>query len=299
MAKKIAIFTERSSLRRSGELNALFRFREVAIELGHDLDFIFKDDIKYLKNYDAIFIRALTDPLNNSYVVSRLAELNGKKVLDSSTDIRICSDKINMYSHLKKANIPFPETVFLSKEELTIENAIDFIEQLGSPVVLKAPNSSFSAYVDRAYKPEDILKIGKKFFRRADLIIVQQYMPSKFDYRVVMLDEKVISIVKYVMNGNAWRIVDHDENGKIIQCSVEGVNLEDVNPQLIEIAKKAGNSIGKGLYGIDIKEIDGDYYVIEVNDNPNIDHGLEDQKSPKIYEWIIRYLVGEEFEGLC
>lgn len=299
MGKKIAIFTERSSLRRSGELNALFRFREVAIELGHDLDFIFKDDIKYFKNYDAIFIRALTDPLNNSYVISRLAELNGIKVLDSSRDIRICSDKVNMYSHLKKANVPFPETLFLNKEELTMENARDILEQLGMPVVLKAPNSSFSAYVDRAYKAEDVIKIGKRFFRRADLIIVQQYMPSKFDYRVVMLDGKVISVVKYVMNGNAWKIVDEDENGKTIQCDVEGVDIENVNQELIEVAKKAGNSIGKGLYGIDIKEIDGEFYVIEVNDNPNIDSGLEDQKSPKIYEWIIKYLLGEEFEGLC
>ncbi len=299
MAKKIAIFTERSSLRRSGELNALFKFREAAIELGHDLDFIFKDDIKYLKNFDAIFIRALTDPLNNSYVVSRLAEINGIKVLDSSRDIRICSDKVNMYSHLKKANVPFPETIFLTKEELTKENAKDILEQLGVPVVLKAPNSSFSAYVDRAYNEEDFIKIGKKFFRRSDLIIVQQYMPSKFDYRVVMLDGKIISVVKYIMNGNAWRIVDQDESGRIIQCDVEGLDIENVKPALIDIAKNAGNSIGKGLYGIDIKEIDNEFYVIEVNDNPNIDNGVEDQNSPKIYEWIIKYLVGEEFEGLC
>ncbi|MGC8765674.1 MAG: ATP-grasp domain-containing protein [Brevinematia bacterium] len=299
MAKKIAIFTERSSLRRSGELNALFRFREAAIELGHDLDFIFKDDIKYIRNYDAIFIRALTDPLNNSYVVARIAELNGIKVLDRPKDIRICSDKVNMYSHLKKANVPFPETVFLGKDELTSENARDIIEQFGVPVVLKAPNSSFSAYVDRAYNVDDILKIGKKFFRRADIIILQQYMPSKFDYRVVLLDKKVISVVKYHMNGSAWRIVDHDENGRVIQCSVEGMDVNDVDRKLLSIALEAGNSIGEGLYGVDLKEIDGEYFVIEVNDNPNIDHGLEDQKSPKIYEWIIKYLVGEEFEGLC
>ncbi len=299
MAKKIAIFTERSSLRRSGELNALFRFREAAIELGHDLDFIFKDDIKYIKNYDSIFIRALTDPLNNSYIVARLAELNGIKVLDSSKDIRICSDKVNMYSHLKKAKVPFPETIFLEKDELTSENARDILEQFGIPVVLKAPNSSFSAYVDRAFNVEDILKIGRRFFRRADIIILQQYIPSKFDYRVVLLDKKVISVVKYHMNGNSWRIVDMDENGRKVECSVEGVDIDNVDEKLINVALEAGNSIGNGLYGVDLKDIDGEYFVIEVNDNPNIDHGLEDQKSPKIYEWIIKYLTDEEFEGLC
>lgn len=71
-----------------------------------------------------------------------------------------------------------------------------------------------------------------------------------------------------------------------------------MDPRLLDVALKAGNSIGTGLYGVDLKEVDNEYYVIEVNDNPNIDHGLEDEKSPYIYEWIIKYLAGEPFEGL-
>jgi len=295
---KIAIFTERSTLRMAAELNSLFNFRELALEQGHDLDFIFKDGIKYIKNYDAIFIRALTDPLNNSYVVSRIAELNNIRVLDMSSDIRICSDKVNMYLHLQKDNVPHPSTVFLKNDEVTIENARDFFESMGIPLVLKAPNSSFSAYVEKVSSPDEFVKIGKKFLRRSDIIIVQQYLPSRFDWRVVLLDGKVISIVKYVMNTNAWKIVDHDHDGKLLQCTVEGMEIGQVNPRLIDTSLRAGNSIGKGLYGVDLKEVDNEYYVIEVNDNPNIDQGLEDQKSPMIYEWIIKYLVGEPFEGL-
>ncbi len=34
--------------------------------------------------------------------------------------------------------------------------------------------------------------------------------------------------------------------------------------------------VGNGLYGIDIKEVDGAAYVLEVNDNPNIDRSIED-----------------------
>ena len=34
--------------------------------------------------------------------------------------------------------------------------------------------------------------------------------------------------------------------------------------------------MGKGLYGVDVKEIDGKPLVIEINDNPNIDCGVED-----------------------
>jgi glutathione synthase/RimK-type ligase-like ATP-grasp enzyme len=43
------------------------------------------------------------------------------------------------------------------------------------------------------------------------------------------------------------------------------------------MAVAAANLIGRGLYGVDIKEADGRTYMIEVNDNPNIDAGNEDQ----------------------
>ncbi len=41
-------------------------------------------------------------------------------------------------------------------------------------------------------------------------------------------------------------------------------------------ALKAANLIGDGLYGVDVKESNKKFYVIEVNDNPNIDAGVED-----------------------
>jgi glutathione synthase/RimK-type ligase-like ATP-grasp enzyme len=44
------------------------------------------------------------------------------------------------------------------------------------------------------------------------------------------------------------------------------------------------------LYGVDIKEVDGDYVVVEVNDNPSIYAGYEDSKDKDIYQKIIAYL---------
>ncbi len=38
----------------------------------------------------------------------------------------------------------------------------------------------------------------------------------------------------------------------------------------------AANPNRKGLYGVDIKEVNGKFYIIEVNDNPSIDAGVED-----------------------
>ena len=44
----------------------------------------------------------------------------------------------------------------------------------------------------------------------------------------------------------------------------------------MQTALKAANLIGDGLYGVDLKQIGTQCYVIEVNDNPSIDAGYED-----------------------
>jgi glutathione synthase/RimK-type ligase-like ATP-grasp enzyme len=283
---KLAIFTERYTIRSSVELTALTNFRLAAFELGHQLDFLFKSELKYLGNYDGILIRALTDPLNTTYVVARIAEMRGMRVLDHSESILICCDKVNMYSRLMEHEVAIPETRFLNDHEV---NARELFEAMGTPLVLKAPNSSFSAYVDKVTTPEQFVKIGKKFLRRADRIVVQQYMPSEFDWRVITLNGKILAVVRYVFVQDKWKLMERGNDGD--GAAVIAIPRDEVNPELAETALSAANAIGQSLYGIDIKEIDGEFYVIEVNDNPTIESGGEDQANPEIYHEIIRYLA--------
>lgn len=288
---KLAIFTERYTIRSSVELTALSNFRLAAFELGHQLDFLFKNELKYLSTYDGIFIRALTDPLNMTYVVARLCELRGMRVLDHSASIRICCDKVNMYARLMARSVSMPETRFLNDNEITRENAAELFEALGAPLVLKAPNSSFSAYVDKATTPEQFVKVGKKFLRRADRIVVQQYMPSEFDWRVITLGGRVLAVVRYVFAQDKWKLMERGASGE--WARVVAVPRDEADPRLIATALAAANAVGESLYGIDVKEIDGEFYVIEVNDNPTIDAGGEDQANSEIYREIIRYLAND------
>ena len=288
---KLVIFTERYTIRSAVELTALTNFRLAAFELGHQLDFLFKTELNYLSNYDGVLIRALTDPLNTSYTVARLAEMRGMRVLDHPESIRICCDKVNMYARLEKHNVPMPETRYVNVNEVTLENAEELFESLGTPLVLKAPNSSFSAYVDKVTTPEAFVKVGKRFLRRADRIIVQQYMPSEFDWRVITLAGRVLAVVRYVFAQDKWKLMERGQEGEWAQ--VLAIPNESANPKLIETALRAANAIGQSLYGIDIKEIDGEFFVIEVNDNPTIEADGEDKANPEIYKDIIRYLAGD------
>ncbi|MFA7461200.1 MAG: hypothetical protein WCY60_09400 [Trueperaceae bacterium] len=289
---RLAVFTERYTIRSSVELTALTNFRLAAFELGHDLDFLFKNELKYIRNYDGILIRALTDPLNTSYVVARHAEVLGKRVLDHSSAILICCDKVNMYKRLASREVPIPDTRYVAEEDLTAFTAVRLFEELGTPLVLKAPNSSFSAYVDRVTTPEEFVKTGRRFLRRADLIVVQQYLPSDFDWRVITLAGRVLAVVKYAFAPAQWKLMDRTAEGE--WANVIGVDPATAHPRLLSTALAASNAIGQSLYGVDLKEIDGEYYVIEVNDNPTIAAGEEDQSSPGIYSEIIKYLATGE-----
>jgi glutathione synthase/RimK-type ligase-like ATP-grasp enzyme len=64
---------------------------------------------------------------------------------------------------------------------------------------------------------------------------------------------------------------DGDETG-----GFETLSLESVPKKVIDTALAAANVVGDGLYGVDLKEIESEPYVIEVNDNPSIDHEVED-----------------------
>ncbi len=68
------------------------------------------------------------------------------------------------------------------------------------------------------------------------------------------------------------------------------IHKDETPPKLREVALKACSVIGKGLYGVDIKEVGSEFVVVEVNDNPSIYSGYEDSLDVDIYDRIIGYL---------
>jgi glutathione synthase/RimK-type ligase-like ATP-grasp enzyme len=288
----IACFVERYTVSRAEELTALVNFKVAAHELGHQFEYVFRSDIQKIPSYDALFIRSLTDPLNAAYVASRTAELHGMRVIDDPNSIIVCCDKINMYMHMMRANVNIPETRFVGKQEVEKKTIEHLFSELGSPLILKAPHTSFSMHVDKVESVHAFQEVAKKYFRRADEIVVQKFVPSRFDWRVTTLNGQVLFVCKYVMPGDSWKIQRND-NGHIIWAKIEAVDINTVPPKLIEAGLKAANAIGKGFYGVDLKEVNGEFIVIEVNDNPNIDAGGEDAKNPEVYQRIVRYLAGE------
>ena len=286
---KLGIFVNRQTLSSSEQLTAVVKCRDVAESMGHTAEFIFPVDIKKIPRLDALFIRANTDPMNITYVAARMAQMYGIPVIDDPSSIQICADKINMYMHLMKKNVSMPRTKFLKKKELDEALAAQLFEELGMPLVLKEPSTSFSVRVEKVSSVDELLKIARRFFKLSDWIVVQEYIESRFDWRVGVINGQLLYACRYIIPSETFKI-QASVNGHIVYCDVESVPADQVPPEVIELGREAGNAIGKGMYGVDIKESNGKLYVIEVNDNPSLDGG-EDAHYPDMFQKIISYLM--------
>jgi glutathione synthase/RimK-type ligase-like ATP-grasp enzyme len=288
---RLGIFVDRKTLSNAEQLTALIHCRDVAEGMGHHVDFIFPVDISKIPRMDALFIRARTDPMNVTYVAARMADFHGIPVIDDPASIRVCSDKINMYSHLMKCGVAIPRTIFLSKNDLTVERVTRLFDELGTPIILKEPSTSFSLRVEKVSDIAGFFTVARRFIRLSDRIVAQQYIESRYDWRVGVLGGKLLYACKYTIPSVTFKI-QASVNGHVVYCGVESVPEAAVPPQVIRLGIDAADAIGRGLYGVDIKNSNGDACVIEVNDNPSLESG-EDTCYPEVYERIVSHLFAE------
>ena len=80
---------------------------------------------------------------------------------------------------------------------------------------------------------------------------------------------------RYHMARHHWQIYRHGTK-RSVSGACDTLPTFEVPKKVLSAALKACAAVGTGLYGVDLKEVAGKAYVIEVNDNPNIDHGYED-----------------------
>lgn len=267
----LAILVEPDDDHPPSNKKALKKFEKAAEALGFSVEFIQKSDFGRVAEFDALFIRTTTSVNHYTYRFSRRAYANGIEVMDDPLSILRCCNKIYLYELLTRHQLPTPETQLCDAATLK-ETAMS----IKYPVVLKEPDGSFSQGVFKAENPAEFELVAKKLLDKSELILIQQFMPSEYDWRIGILDGHPLFACKYFMAKDHWQIYKKNHSGKVEEGEGESINIKDVPKKALQLATKAANLIGKGLYGVDMKEVGGQFYIIEVNDNPNIDAGVED-----------------------
>ncbi|OGV27724.1 MAG: ribosomal protein S6 modification protein [Legionellales bacterium RIFCSPHIGHO2_12_FULL_37_14] len=248
---------------------ALQNFINAGEAKGINVDLIEKNISKGIAEYDALFIRTTTAINHYTYRIARRATQENLVVIDDPQSIIKCCNKIYLAELMKNHHILTPLTTFISKYDTVMP-------KLSYPCVLKRPDGAFSHGVVKIEDEKMLRKHLKQFFKSSDLVLAQTFIPTKFDWRIGIINNKPLFACRYFMVEGHWQIYNWDtEDGKL-GGSCETVPLDKVPKSVIKIALKATRLIGDGLYGVDIKSVKNKDYVIEVNDNPSIDFGVED-----------------------
>ncbi|MDH5299237.1 MAG: RimK family protein [Desulfobulbaceae bacterium] len=257
-----------------------------SMQLGAEL--ITKDDYGRLAEFDGLFIRETTSVNHHTYRFARRAAAEGLAVIDDPESILKCTNKVFLAELLEHHKVPIPKTMIIHRDNLCHVEA-----ELGLPCILKRPDSSFSQGVEKAADKDELMAKAKRLLNDSELIIGQQYLPTPFDWRVGILDKKPIFVCRYYMAKNHWQIIRHRDNGaKKDEGNFDTIPIAEAPPKVIRTALKAANLIGDSLYGVDLKQIGSKVYVIEVNDNPNVDAGIEDQcGQDELYRTILQWFV--------
>ena len=205
-------------------------------------------------------------------------------MIDDPSSIVRCTNKVYLAELLTRHKVPIPKTLVVHRD-----NGGSTAEELGFPCVLKKPDSSFSQGVVKVNDKQQLKTRLGEFFQESDLVVAQEFLPTTFDWRIGILDRQPLYACKYFMAQGHWQIIHQDRAGRGRYGKSETLPVELAPRRCVAVALKAANLIGDGLYGVDVKESDGKFYVIEVNDNPNLDSNYEDAiLKDELYRRIMR-----------
>lgn len=284
----LAILWDEAAAESPSDERAIKKFSKAADAVGLTPEIVDKSDYGRLAEFDALFIRETTAVNHHTFRFARRALAEGLVVVDDPESILKCTNKVFLAEMLDRSRIPAPKTLIVHRGN------IDRIEgELGLPCILKEPDSAFSQGVKKVESRAALEAQVDEMLEDSELIVAQEFVPTEFDWRIGVFDRQPIFACRYFMATRHWQIIKRDESGKVAGGGrAETVPIEMAPTRVVKAAVKAANAIGDGLYGVDVKQVGDKVYVIEVNDNPNIDGGIEDAVlKDDLYMMIMRVFL--------
>jgi len=215
-----------------------------------------------------------------------LFESCGIRTVNSYETARICGDKIATSKLLAENGVPTPEV----KVAFTPESALEAIEEMGYPVVLKPVTGSWGrllAKINDRDAAEAVLEhksqLGSYYH---SIFYVQKFIdkPGR-DIRAFVVGDEVIGAI--YRSSEHW-ITNTAQGGEATNCPL--------TEELEELCLQAGKAVGGGVLAVDLLETKGDgLSVHEVNYTVEFRNSIEPTGvdiPAKIIDYLLR--VGEE-----
>lgn len=202
---------------------------------------------------------------SHAFYVSRVLESKGMKVVSSSKAISNCLDKALTTLLLVENNIPVPRTYLA----FSPENALEAIERVGYPAVIKPVNGSWGrllAKVNDKDAAEAVLEhkytLGNGLQK---IFYVQEYVnkPGR-DIRSFVIGRRCLAAIYRV--SPHW-ITNTARGGEAKNCPL--------TPELVELSERAARAVDGEIVALDLFETpSGELLVNEINHSPEFRNSI-------------------------
>ncbi len=252
--------------------------RGIAVERVFDREVWFDLAERRFPEVDLVLDRSLVH--SRAEYTLRLLQSWGIPTVNSFETTTLCDNKFHTNMAFIENNVPTLRTLIA----YTPESALEAIEVLGYPVVLKPNTGSWGrllAKVNGRAAAEAILehKASLGSYHHS-IFYIQEYIakPGR-DIRAFVVGGRVVA-ASY-RNAAHW-ITNTARGSTSTHCPV--------TPDIEDLALRAARSVGGEIMGVDLVETDEGLKVIEINVGAEF-HGLRETTDTDIAGEIVDYLV--------
>jgi len=245
------------------------RISDEADALGHNLvtydmsEFSFSVqngslETKNLENFnpDVIIVRGIFNSIKAISVSLNSFRKKGVKIFDNNfLEHRYSIDKVTDLLKLSINGVKVPDMVYL--REFTDYQSES--EKLGYPVIVKSTRTGKGVGIEKVNSSEELRELINRYEsegKSAKSLILQKFIPYKYDLRCLVIDEQVFTMRRIPKEGE-FRA----------NFSLGGdVELFDLDEEGKKLAATAMKAIDMSVGGVDILITENnDRYILEVN----------------------------------
>ena len=214
---------------------------------------------------------------DNYYVHLLRALENDVTVINTADSTEITNDKLRAHEALEAAGLPVSRYALVRSEDRAgIEKAF---QELGSQVLVKPRFGGWGSGIVRCRTIEDLqsaIELTVALSGRHLHVLLEQFYendPSQWVSVSMVAGRPIIGYRKPLsLSGSDWKVYDpQKKDGR-------GQNSEYVEPssELVELAKRAQQAIGKDIIGFDFISTPGGFVIVDENGRPGLyQHCLE------------------------
>ncbi len=178
-------------------------------------------------------------------------------MLNTRSAMLTCDNKLTTALLFEKFGIPTPRTTFVSNEK----NIDDAVKLVGGkfPLIVKTLTGTQGIGVIKVESYESLVSTIQALWKHDAELLIQEYMPTAFDVRTFVVDNKIFASTKRVHSSYDFRSNTHRG------AEAKPYKLSD---EEIEVVLKSARISKAYLVGVDHIIYKDKIYVLEVNGSP-------------------------------